>query len=501
MTDARPTGETRPRGRGRPERRWFALVVIATAQLMTALDATIVNIALPSAQRALEFSDAQRQWVVTAYTVCFAGLLLFGGRVADAAGRRRSFQIGLAGFGLASLLAGLAPTLPVLAVGRALQGAFAALIAPTALSLLAVTFTDQRERTRAFAIYGAVASSGAAAGLLAGGVLTEYLDWRWCLFVNVAITGAVLTVGRLVLPDPPRFGSAGLDAASAVLATGGLAAVVFGCSQAAAGGWAQPIVFGALLGGVAMVATFALRQARIPNPLLPLRILADRSRAGAYLAVATAVVGAFGMFLILTYHLQVVLHYSPVRAGLAVLPMTLANALSGYQLGNRLMPRLPPRILIAGGLLVAAAGLALITQLTPHSGYLATILPAQILIGTGMGALFPPAFQLAIRGVTQQDAGIASAVINAATQVGSSIGTAILNTLAVTATATYLATHPTAPTLQRAALIHGYATATAWATGLLAAMAVLVYLLIPPPRPQPTEHNQTTHTQTAKEES
>jgi EmrB/QacA subfamily drug resistance transporter len=499
MTGARATGETRPRGPGRPERRWFALGVIAAAQLMTALDATIVNIALPSAQLALGFSDAQRQWVVTAYTVCFAGLLLFGGRVADAVGRRRSFQIGLAGFGLASLLAGLAPTLPVLAAGRALQGAFAALIAPTVLSLLAVTFTQQLERTRAFAIYGAVASSGAAAGLLLGGVLTNYLDWRWCLFVNVAITGAVLTVGRFVLPDPPRFGSAGLDASSAVLATGGLAALVLGCSQAATHGRAQPLVLGALLGGAVMVAAFALRQARIPGPLLPLRILADRNRAGAYLAAGTAVVGAFGMFLMLTYHLQVVLHYSPVRAGLAVLPMTLANALSGYQLGNRLMPRLPARTLIAGGLLIAATGLALMTQLTSHSGYLATILPAQVLIGTGMGALFPPAFQLAINGITQRDAGVASAVINAATQVGSSIGTAILNTLAVTATAAYLATHT--PSLRQAALVHGYATATAWATGLLAAMAVLVYLLIPAPRPQPTAHDQPTHTQPAKEGS
>lgn len=500
MTGAGATGGSGLRGRDRPERRWFALVVIATAQLMTALDATIVNIALPSAQRALEFNDAERQWVVTAYTVCFAGLLLLGGRVSDAVGRRRSFQIGLAGFGLASLLAGLAPTLPVLAAGRALQGAFAALIAPTVLSLLAVTFTEQRERTRAFAIYGAVASSGAAAGLLAGGVLTQYLDWRWCLFVNVAISAAVLAVGRRVLPDPPRSGSAGLDAVSAVLATGGLAAVVFGSSQAAHG-WAQPTVVGALLGGAVMVAAFAVRQARLRNPLLPLRILADRSRAGAYLGVATAVVGAFGMFLMLTYHLQVVLHYSPVRAGLAVLPMTLANALSGYQLGNRLMPRLPPRILIAAGLLAAAAGLVLMTQLTPHSGYLATILPAQLLIGTGMGAVFPPAFQLAIHGVTQQDAGVASAVINAATQVGSSIGTAILNTLAVTATATYLATHITVPAVHRAALVHGYATATAWAAGLLTAMAVLVYLLIPAPRPRPSKHEQTTHTQTAKQES
>ncbi|WP_433177932.1 MFS transporter [Actinoallomurus sp. CA-150999] len=483
MTGVQATGGTGLRGPGRPERRWFALGVIAAAQLMTALDATIVNIALPSAQRALGFSDAQRQWVVTAYTVCFAGLLLFGGRVADTIGRRRAFQIGLAGFGLASLAAGLAPTLLVLAVGRALQGAFAALIAPTVLSLLAVTFTEQRERTRAFAIYGAVASSGAATGLLLGGVITDYLDWRWCLFVNVAIAGAVLAAGRVVLPAPPRSGSAGLDASSAVLVTGGLAAVVFGCGQAAVHGWTQPLVLGAVIGGVAMVGVFGLRQSRITDPLLPLRILADRGRAGAYLGTATAVVGAFGMFLTLTYHLQVVLHYSPVRAGLGVLPMTLANALSGYQLGNRLMPHLPSRILIAGGLLVAAAGLGLMTRLTPHSGYLAIILPAEVLIGVGMGALFPPAFQLAIRGVTQRDAGVASAVINAATQVGGSIGTAILNTLAVGATTTYLATHTPTATRYETALVHGYATATTWATGLLAVMAVLVYLLIPAPRP------------------
>jgi predicted MFS family arabinose efflux permease len=224
-----------------------------------------------------------------------------------------------------------------------------------------------------------------------------------------------------------------------------------------------------------------------------LRILADRGRAGAYLAAATAVVGSFGMFLILTYHLQVVLHYPPVRAGLAVLPMALANALSGYQLGNRLLPRLPTRILLAGGLLVAASGLSLMTQLTPHSGYLGIILPAEILIGTGMGALFPPAFQLAISGVTQQDAGIASAVINAATQVGSSIGTAILNTLAVSATTTYLATHPTAPSLQRVALIHGYATATAWASGLLAAVAVLVFLLVPRQDQHPPSERKDPH--------
>jgi EmrB/QacA subfamily drug resistance transporter len=477
----------RQAGSRAPERRWLGLGVIAAAQLMTALDATIVNIALPSAQHALGFSDAQRQWVVTAYTVCFAGLLLLGGRVADVLGRRRAFQLGLAGFGLASLLAGLAPGLPVLVAGRALQGAFAALVAPTALSLLAVTFTGQRERARAFAVYGAVASSGAAAGLLLGGVLTQYLDWRWCLFVNVAVAAIVLAAGRFVLPDPPRFASAGVDAASVGLVTGGLAAVVFGCSQAAVHGWSSPVVLGWLAAGMCALAGFGARQSRMTNPLLPLRILADRGRAGAYLAAAAAVVGSFGLFLLLTYHLQVVLAYSPARAGLAVLPMTVANSLSGYQLGNRLLPRAAPWILISGGLLVAASGLAVMTRLTPHSGYLATILPAELLLGIGMGALFPPAFQLAIRGVSQRDAGVASAVINAATQVGGSIGTAVVNTLAVSATAAYLATHAPSPSRQVAALVHGYTNATAWSAGLLAAMAIVVFVLVNPPRPQPTK--------------
>ncbi|WP_432970440.1 MFS transporter [Dactylosporangium sp. CA-233914] len=464
--------------------RWLGLGVIAAAQLMTALDATIVNIALPSAQSDLAFGDAQRQWVVTAYTVCFAGLLLLGGRVADVLGRRRAFQIGLVGFALASLVAGLAPTLPVLVAGRALQGAFAALIAPTALSLLAVTFTEQRERARAFAVYGAVASSGAGAGLLLGGVLTEYLDWRWCLFVNVLIAAIVLAVGRSVLPDPPRFGSARIDAMSAGLATGGLAALVFGCNQAARHGWTSALVLGWLAAGVCALAGFGLRQWRMASPLLPLRLLTDRNRAGAYVAAATAVVGAFGMFLLLTYHLQVVLGYSPARAGLAVLPMTLANSLSGYQLGNRLMLRVAPRILIAGGLLIAASGLAVMTQLTPHSGYFTIVLPAEVLIGAGMGALFPPAFQLAIRGVTPRDAGVASAVINAAAQVGGSIGTAAINALAVSSTAAYLATHAPSPSRQVAALVHGYVYATAWSTALLTVMAVLVFVLVTSPRGQ-----------------
>jgi EmrB/QacA subfamily drug resistance transporter len=468
------------------DRRWLALAVIAVAQLMTALDATIVNIALPSAQHSLGFDDGARQWVVTAYTLCFAGLLLLGGRISDVIGRRRAFLVGLGGFALASLLAGLATDLPVLIAGRALQGAAAALISPSALSLLAVTFTDRGERAKAFAVFGAVVSCGAAVGLLVGGLLTDFTGWRWCLFVNVAIA-AVVALGRNALPDAAPTGGAGIDITSAALATGGLAVLVFACSQAAPRGWSSPLVVGSLIGGAAALSLFALRQQRIRAPLLPLRILADRNRAGAYLSAAAAVVGSFGMFLMLSYYMQVVLHYSPARAGLAVLPLTIANAVSGYQLGSRLVPRVPPRVLLVGGLLIAAGGLAVLSRLTPHSDYLTSVLPAEVLVGAGMGALFPPAFALAVHRVTDRDAGVASAVINTATQVGSSIGTAVLNTVAVTTTAAYLTTH-LGSTTQVGALVHGYATAAGWSAATLAAAAVIVAVVINAPSPNRQAH-------------
>ncbi|MDT5133030.1 MAG: hypothetical protein QOE41_2341 [Mycobacterium sp.] len=469
------------------DRRWLALAVIAVAQLMTALDATIVNIALPSAQHSLRFDDSARQWVITAYTLCFAGLLLLGGRIADVVGRRRTFMIGLTGFAGASLLAGVATTLPVFIAGRAIQGAAAALVSPSALSLLAVTFTDRGQRAKAFAVFGAVASSGAAAGLLLGGVLTNYAGWRWCLFINVVLAALVLAVARTALPDTARVGGAGIDVASAALATGGLAVVVFGSSRAAQHGWSSPLVIGTLIGGLATLALFGVRQHRIRVPLLPLRILANRNRAGAYLAAAAAVIGSFGMFLLLTYYLQLVLHYSPIRTGLAVLPLTVTNAVSGYQLGNRLVPRVPPSILLGGGLMIAASGLALLGRLTEHSHYVTSVLPAQLLLGTGMGALFPPSFALAVRGVTDRDAGVAAAVINTATQVGSSIGTAVLNTVAVTTTAAYLVTHRSSTT-HVGALVHGYATAARWSAATLAAAAVIVAVVINAPSPNRQAH-------------
>jgi EmrB/QacA subfamily drug resistance transporter len=360
-------------GRRSTDSRWLALVVVAVAQLMVALDATIVNIALPSAQSALGFDDADRTWVVTAYTCTLAGLLLLGGRVADRIGRRRAFLGGLVGFGAASALAGFAPGFGVLVLGRALQGAFAAVLTPTALSLVATTFTDPHQRAKAFGVYGAVASSGAAVGLLAGGVLTEYAGWRWCLFVNVVVAAAAWLAGRAVLPRDSGYPEVRIDALSGALATGGLMAVVLGCSSAAVHGWgsARVLVPGAV--GIVLVALFLLRQRRVAQPLLPLWVLTDRSRAGAYLAVAVSVVGSFGMFLMLTYHFQVVLDWSPVRAGLAFLPLSAAVSASAYGLGSRLLPRVAPRVLISLGLVPAAAGLGLLATLTPTSGYATVI--------------------------------------------------------------------------------------------------------------------------------
>jgi EmrB/QacA subfamily drug resistance transporter len=465
------------------DRRWIALIVIAVAQLMTALDATIVNIALPSAQRSLGFGDADRQWVITAYTLAFAGLLLLGGRISDRFGRRRSFMAGLAGFAAASALAGAAPGLPVLITGRALQGASAALLAPTALSLIAVTFPDRRERATAFAVFGAVASSGAAAGLLAGGVLTEYVQWRWCLYVNIVIAVGAALAGRAVLPDPAHRSPGRIQVADAILITAGLAAVVLGCSQAAPYGWGSARVAVPLAGGALAVAAFLITQARRAEPLLPPHLLARADRAGAYVAVATAVVGSFGLFLMLSYHFQTVLGYSPVRAGLAFLPMTAAVSGGGYAVA-RILTHVRPRTLMATGLLLASAGLVLLSTLEPGSGYLGLILPAELLVGAGMAGVFTPAINVVTGDVDPREAGVAAAVANTAMQIGGSIGVAVLNTIAVTAAHDSLAGHARPAD----ALVRGFGTAAGWAALLPACAAALVIVTVRTSRPAPRPH-------------
>lgn len=464
---------------GEPDqRRWVALVFIGLAQLMVALDATIVNIALPSAQSSLGFSDANRQWVITGYTLAFGGLLLLGGRIADYVGRKRTFLVGLAGFAAASAVGGAAPNLGTLVGARALQGAFGALLAPTALSLLAVTFVEQRERAKAFAVYGGIAGSGGAIGLVLGGALTEHASWRWCLYVNVLV--AVITaIGAWLVLSPGRPSTRPrLDIPGALLVTGGLVAVVYGCTEAVSHGWSSARVLGLLGAGVLLIALFALLESRVAAPLLPLRILRDRNRVGAYLSVALAVAGMYGLFLFLTYYLQVVLGYSPIRTGLAFLPLSAAVLVSSGAIASRLLPRVPPRALVVPGLLVAAAAMALLTQLHVDSGYLSQVLPAEILLGLGAGCVFVPAFNVATQRVDRRDAGVASAVVNTSQQVGGSVGTALLNTIAASATAGYLASHARGPLAGHLALVHGYSVATAVAASILATAAVFAAVLM-----------------------
>jgi EmrB/QacA subfamily drug resistance transporter len=449
--------------------RWRALGVIAVAQLLTALDATIVNIALPSAQRDLGFGDDQRQWVITAYTLTFAGLLLIGGRVADRLGRRTALLGGLGGFAVASALAGAAPTFGVLVVGRALQGACAAVLAPTALSSISVMFTDGRERGRAFAVYGAVASSGAIVGLIVGGTLTELVSWRWCLLVNVLFASGALLAGSRLLPRTERRPDVPLPVASAAVATAGLAGLVYGAAQAAEHSWSDVGVWAPALVGLALLATFAGRQARSRAPMLPIGLLRDRRRVIAYAAIASGVVSAFGLSLMLTYYFQAVLGWSPLHTGVAFLPLSGAVALSGYVVSGRLARTISARWLVAAGLALATAGLAVLATLDLGSDYLTTVLPAELLVGLGMGGVFTPSIQVVTSGVSQRDAGVAAAVANVAMQVGSSLGIAILNSIAVAATRAYSGSPD-----PRAALVHGYATSAAWVVAGLCLVVLLV---------------------------
>jgi len=458
--------------------RWLALGFIALAQLMVALDATIVSIALPSAQRALGASDAERQWVITAYTLAFGGLLLLGGRFADSFGRTRTFLSALVGFALASALGGVAPSFGILLAARALQGAFAALLAPTALSLLAVTFTEARDRARAFAVYGSIAGSGAAIGLLLGGILTQSLNWRWCLYANVPIALVAAVGGWRVLAGTRGATARRFDIPGVLLATGGLVALVYACTQAVSAGWGSSGVIAVLLASAVLLSLFIVRETRTAAPLMPLKIVLDRNRGGAYLAVACTIAGMFGAFLFLTYYLQVVLHYSPVQAGLAFLPLTLASQAGSWGIASVLMPRVPARAIMAPGALVAAVGMLLLTQIQVNSGYLTHVLPAEILLGIGVACVMVPAFSIGTLGIDPRQAGVAAAIVNTASQVGGSLGTALLNTVAASATSAYLAGHSPSPGVLAQGLVHGYSVATGWAAGFLAVGALLIALLI-----------------------
>ncbi|CAN5214321.1 MFS transporter [soil metagenome] len=460
-------------------RRWWTLSVVALAQLMVVLDSTVVNIALPAAQADLGFSVGDRQWVVTAYSLAFGSLLLLGGRLSDLIGRKRTFIIGLIGFAAASALGGAATSFGMLVGARALQGAFGALLAPTALAVLTTTFTIPKERARAFGVFGAIAGAGGAVGLLLGGVLTENFNWRWNLYINVfiavfAVIGAAIFVTSLHRTGPrPK-----LDIPGTILVSGALFSLVYGFSNAETDGWSSPLTWGFLTAAGVLLVAFALWQRRATHPLLPLSIILDRNRGAAYTSVLIAGVGMFGIFLFVTYYLQVSLHYTPIQTGLSFLPMIGLLIIAAQLSTNIFVPRFGPKVMVPIGMLLAMSGMIYLTHLDLNSTYAADVLPPLMILGAGMGSIMPAAMQTATLGVDRHFAGVASAMVNTSQQVGGSIGTALLNTLAATAAADYVAANlpPTATVVAQAAIV-SYAVAYWWGAGFFAFGAVLAALL------------------------
>jgi EmrB/QacA subfamily drug resistance transporter len=467
---------------GSDPRRFRALAVIAVAQLMVVLDASVVIIALPSAQRALHISSANRQWMLTAYTLSFAGLLLLGGRIADYFGRKRMFVVSLVGFAAASALGGLAQNAAMLFSARALQGAFAAVMAPSALSLLTVAFTEPKERARAFGVYGGIAGGGAAIGLILGGLLTEYASWRWTLLINVPIAVLAALAATRVVSESRSSGNHGYDLPGAATVTGGLLALVYGFTKAGTDGWGSTTTTVLFALAAVLLVAFVAIEYRVAHPLLPLRIVLDRNRGGSFLASLLVGTAMLGTFLSLTYYFQGTLHYSALKSGFAFVPFSL-GIITGATLASRLLPRFGPRTVMSFGLLMGAGGLVLFSTLDLHSAYLSTVLPAELIVSLGMGLAFVSMSSTALIGVSTEDAGVASALVNATQQTGSTMGAALINTIATTATASYIAVHGSSSTALAAGAIHGYTTAFVFSAAVLGAAAVAAFALIRRSRP------------------
>jgi EmrB/QacA subfamily drug resistance transporter len=455
------------------DRRWLILVVIGIAQLMVVLDVTIVNIALPSAQRDLGFSDDERQWVITAYALAFGSLLLIGGRIGDLFGRKWTFTAGLVGFAGASALGGAAQSFELLVAARSLQGVFAAMLAPAALALLATTFTDPAERGKAFGIYAGIAGMGGAIGLLLGGALTEALDWRWCMYVSIAFALPAAIAGMRLLHHVPAPARPRLDLPGTLSASTGLFALVFGLARGESDGWSDPVTVAVVIASTVLLTGFVALQRRAAHPLLPLRVVADRNRGASFLAIGTASAGLFGLFLFLTFYLQNTKGLGALETGLAFLPLSFSIAPTVGIVSTRVLRRTGPRPLVPAGMALAAVGMVLLTRIGVDTAYASHVLPSLILIGIGFGLTLAPSFATATFGVPQHDSGVASAMVNTSQQVGGSIGTALLSTLAVSATSGFLADHGTAPGVLRQAAVEGYTTAFWWAAGIFALGALV----------------------------
>ena len=463
------------------ERRWLILAVLGLAQLMVVLDATIVNIALPTAQQSLGFSNADRQWIVTGYALSFGSLLLLGGRISDMIGRKRALMIGLAGFGGASALGGFSTGFAMLLSARVLQGAFGALLAPAALAMLTTTFTKPSERGRAFGIYGAIAAGGGAVGLLLGGILTSYVSWRWTLFVNLVIGAVAMTGAAVLLTNRRAAERPRLDIPGVATATAGLFALVYGFSHAETTSWDDIYTIGSLVAAAVLLVAFVAIERRASQPLLPLRIVVDRNRGGAFIAMFASGAAMFGTFLFLTYYMQGTLHYSPVITGVAYLPMMAALIGSAQLATNILLPRFGPKYMVVTGMGLAALGIFFFTFTGLHSDYVTGLLPGLIGFGLGFGLVTAPSMSVATLGV-HRDAGVASALVNTSQQVGGSVGTSLFSTLGAGAATAYALAHRTATTsvasTQAQATLHGYHVVFAYAALFLVVGAVVAGLLL-----------------------
>lgn len=466
------TAEPDVKQEGRPKGQWGALVFLALAQFMVVLDGTIVNLALPRLQIEMGISDTTRSWVVTAYALVFGAFLLLGGRVADFWGRKRTFIVAAAGFAIASLAGGIAQEAWELIGARALQGLFAALLAPAALALLTVSFPGGKDRGTAFAIFGSISGVGAAVGVLLGGFLTDYVSWRWTFFVNVPIAIIALVGVMYMVRESKATGPAKYDWPGVVLAALGLGSLVYGFTNAEHG-WGAPEAWGFILAGVVLMVLFVAVEKSVKHPLLPLRVATERNRAAAFLAAFLSGAVLIGGILFINFYIQIVLGFAPFIAGIASLPMTVVLIVTATLVAKNL-PKLGAKIPTAVGPVFMAAAMLWLTQVTAEGTYAVNMLPALILMGIGLGMVFVPMQNLALFGVDKDDAGVASALVNASQQIGGSLGIALFSTLAAAATAAAGA----AGGSQMAALSAGYSSVFLWAAGVAILIAPLALLLI-----------------------
>ena len=458
--------------------RWRTLFVVAIAQLMVVLDSSIVNIAIPSAKAELGITDANQQWVITAYTLAFGSLLLIGGRIGDFMGRKRIFIIGLTGFAAASALGGIAANQELLFASRALQGVFGALLAPAALAIISVTFTVPAERAKAFGVVGAISGGGAAIGLILGGTLTEYFSWRWCLGVNVPIAVFAGLMAFFYVRESKAGGEHSYDIPGVITATAGLFSLTYGFNEAATKGWSSQSTITFLVSAVVLLIAFVVIEAKVSNPMMPLHVVTERNRGGSYLGSLIVGAGLFSMFLFLGLYLQVVLGYSPLKSGFAFLPFTLGIIVFAG-IASQLLPKFGPRPLMVPGLVFAGIGLLMLTLITPETSYLTHVLPSLLIMSSGMALVFIPLTSTSLHGVSNQDTGVASAMINTSQQVGGSLGTALLNTVAATAATNYIAANQNlGEKAQAFGITHGFTVAFTVSAGLLFAGAIVLFFFI-----------------------